>query len=76
MEISKARREGNAIVITIPLTSGVAEGEEFYMQRSDNGTILLVPKIHDYFAGAKNSEFREPLEWGDIYTPQGREEVE
>ena len=50
--------------------------EVFYMQRSNNGTILLVPKIHDYFAGAKNSEFREPLEWGDIYTPQGREEVE
>ena len=76
MEISKARREGNAIVITIPLTSGVAEGEEFYMQRSDNGTILLVPKIHDYFADARNGEYRQPLEWGDIYAPQGREEVE
>lgn len=76
MEVSKARREGKSIIITIPEKLGVVEGEEFYMQRNDNGTILLVPKIHDYFAGAKNSEFREPLEWGDIYTPQGREEVE
>lgn len=50
--------------------------EVFYMQRSNNGTILLVPKIHDYFAVAKNGEYRQLLEWGDIYAPQGREEVE
>ena len=30
--------------------------EVFYMQRSNNGTILLVPKIHDYFTGAKNGD--------------------
>lgn len=76
METSRARREGNSIIITIPASLGVADGEEFYIQRSDNGTILLVPKIHDYFAGAKNGEYRQLLEWGDIYAPQGREEVE
>lgn len=76
MEVSKVRREGKDIIITIPATLGVAEGEEFYIHRNDNGTILLVPKIHDYFAGAKNGEYRQPLEWGDIYAPQGREEIE
>lgn len=76
MEISKTRRQGNSVVITIPAALGVAEGEEFYLQRSENGIILLVPKIHDYFADAKEGEFRQPMEWENLYTPQGREGVE
>lgn len=76
MEISKTRRQGNSIIITIPAALGVVEGEEFYLQRSDNGTILLVPKIRDYFTDAKEGEFRQPLVWEDLYVPQGTEEVE
>jgi antitoxin component of MazEF toxin-antitoxin module len=76
MEISKARRQGNSVIITIPAGLGVAEGEEFYLQRSDNGTILLIPKIRDYFIDAKEGEFTQPLEWENIFTAQGREEIE
>lgn len=75
MELSKTRRLGNSIIIPIPAALGVAEGEEFYLQRSDNGILLLVPKISDYFADAREGAFRQPLEWENIYTPQGREEV-
>lgn len=76
MEISKTRRQGNSVIITIPASLGVTEGEEFYVKRSDNGAILLIPKIRDYFADANEGEFSQPLEWETIWTPQGREEVE
>lgn len=76
MELSKTRRQGNSIIIPIPAALGVAEGEEFYLRRSDNGVLLLIPKIPDYFADVKEGAFRQPLEWGNIYTPMGREEVE
>ncbi len=73
METLKTRKQGNSVIITIPATFGVAEGEEFYLQRSENGTISLVPKIRDYFADAKEGEFSQPLEWEELYIAQGRE---
>ena len=76
MKISKTKKEGDSVIITIPAELGVAEGEEFYLQRSNNGTILLVPKIRDYFEDALEGEFRQRLEWENLYTMQGREEVE
>ena len=63
MEIIKTRKQGNSVIITIPASLGVAEGEEFYLQRSDNGIISLVPKIRDYyFADVKVDEFKQPME--------------
>ena len=76
MELSKTRRQGNSIIIPIPAALGVAEGEEFYLQRSDNGIILLIPKIPDYFTDVKEGAFRQPLEWENIFIPQGREETD
>lgn len=76
METIKTRKQGNSIVITIPASLGVAAGEEFYFHQSGNGIIYLVPKIRDYFADVKFDEFRQPLEWDELYIPQGREEIE
>ena len=76
MEIIKTRKQGNSVIITIPASLGVAEGEEFYLQRSDNGIITLVPKIRDYFKNAKENEYRQPLEWDELYIPQDREDIE
>ena len=76
MEIIKTRKQGNSVIITIPASFGVAEGEEFHLQRSDNSIISLVPKIRDYFESAKENEFRQSLEWDELFIPQGREEIE
>jgi antitoxin component of MazEF toxin-antitoxin module len=76
METLATRKQGNSVIITIPASLGVAAGEEFYLHRSNNGIISLVPKIHDYFADAKVDEFRQPLEWDGLNIPQGKEEVE
>lgn len=66
MEIIKIRKQGNSVIITIPASLGVAEGEEFYLQKSYNGIISLVPKIRDYFEIAKENEFSQPLEWDEL----------
>lgn len=76
METSKTMKQGDSLVITIPQSLEVAEGEEFYFLRSDNGIITLVPKIRDYFEGAKDGEYTQQLEWEDVYVPQGKETIE
>lgn len=76
METSKTVKQGDSLVIVIPQSLEVAEGEEFYFFRSDNGIITLVPKIHDYFEAAKEGDYRQPLEWEDVYVPQGKETIE
>lgn len=73
---SKTRKQGNSIMITIPAVMNVEEGKEFIIYKKENGSIVLVPRIDDYFATAKDGEYHETLEWEDIYVPQGNEVVE
>ena len=76
METSKTVKQGDSLVIVIPQSLGVAEGEEFYLLQSDSRIITLVPKIRDYFEEAIDGEYRQPLEWEDEYFPSGREKIE
>lgn len=76
METSKTVKQGDSLVIVIPQSLGVAEGEEFYLLQSDSRIITLVPKIRDYFEDAKDGEYTQHLEWEDIYIPQGKETIE
>lgn len=72
---SKARKQGNSIMITIPASMNVSEGKEFFVHPGKNGNIILVPKITDPYANAKKGDFNTVLEWED-YEPQGHEVVE
>ena len=76
METSKTVKQGDSLVIVIPQSLGVAEGEEFYLLQSDSRIITLVPKIRNYFEDAKDGEYTQHLEWEDIYIPQGKETIE
>ncbi|MGH2143816.1 type II toxin-antitoxin system PemI/MazE family antitoxin, partial [Enterococcus faecalis] len=49
MTSTKTRKQGNSLVITIPATLGVKEGEEFVILRKNNGSIALIPKVEDFF---------------------------
>ena len=60
MTTIKARKQGNSIMITIPSSFGVKEGEEFFFIKKDNGAITLIPKIVDPFESAKEGEFYMP----------------
>lgn len=60
MTTIKARKQGNSIMVTIPSSFGVKEGEEFFFIKKDNGAITMIPKIEDPFENAKEGEFYTP----------------
>lgn len=46
---TKARKQGNALMVTLPAALEIDEGSEFLVHKQDNGTILLVLTIDNYF---------------------------
>lgn len=57
METVRARKQGNALVVTLPNKYGVQEGQEFYISHEANGSFVLISKIKDFFANVKPGEF-------------------
>lgn len=74
MIIAKSRLQGSSVVITLPSSKGnkPAANQEYIVIYSEDGTIILVPKINDPFSSGEKAEFYEEDEWNDI-TPEGRE---
>lgn len=72
MTSTKTRKQGNSLVITIPAKLGIKEGEEFLIIKKQNGTVVLIPKVEDFFDTAQEGEFSLP-ELAIDYTPQGDE---
>ena len=70
------QKQGDSFIIELPSALGLKEGAEYFVEKHNDGIILLVPKIDDYFEMASEGEFAQPLEWKNIYTPTEREEVE
>ena len=52
MDKVKARKQGNAVMVTLAKKFNIPEGKEFYITQEKDGTISLIPKIKDYFEGA------------------------
>lgn len=70
MSASRARKQGNSIIITIPSSFGVKEGEEFFFIKKENGSITMIPKIKDHFEGVADGEYYMPeLDAGYAYAP-------
>ena len=72
MTSTKTRKQGNSLVITIPATLGIKEGEEFVILRKNNGYIALIPKVEDFFENAAEGEFYLP-ELAIAYSHSGGE---
>lgn len=74
MLIAKSRLQGSSVVITLPSNNGnkPAANQEYIVVYSEDGTIILVPKIDDPFLFGEEAEFYEEDEWYDIL-PEGRE---
>ncbi|MFL2101020.1 type II toxin-antitoxin system PemI/MazE family antitoxin [Mycobacteroides abscessus] len=72
MTTIKARKQGNSIMITIPSSFGIKEGEEFFFIKKDNGAITMIPKIEDPFKNAQDGEFYDP-DLNVDYMPAERE---
>lgn len=74
MIIAKSRLQGNSVVITLPSHKGnkPEANQEYIVVYSEDGTIILVPKIDDPFLFGEEAEFYEEDESYDI-VPEGRE---
>jgi antitoxin component of MazEF toxin-antitoxin module len=74
MQSVKARRQGNATVVTLPSVLKVTEGSEFYIIANEDGSILLIPKVANPYEAAveQNAYLQQKDEWADV-APAGRE---
>jgi len=57
MDKVKARKQGNAVMVTLAKKFNITEGQEFYIAKEEDGTISLIPKIQDYFEGVEENAF-------------------
>jgi len=68
----ETKKQGNSVMINIPPEFNVGEDEEYSLIKKNDGTIMLIPEIENYFKNASTGEFYNPLEWEDI-AAEGRE---
>ncbi|WP_086315434.1 hypothetical protein A5821_002920 [Enterococcus sp. 7F3_DIV0205] len=74
MDTVKARRQGNAIMVTLSSKFAVKDGQEFFSYKDSEGIISLIPKVDDYFANAKPGEFTDSDDHlATDFTPKGIE---
>lgn len=80
MDTTKARIQGNAVVVTIPKSLGVKPGTEYRFNKKKDGTLTLTPTkkvpetIEDLFKGWKG-EYQMPddLKIWNENDPKGEE---
>lgn len=74
MLTTKSRKQGSSVVVTLPSEKGAKPeaDKEYIVVYSENGSITLVPKIEDPFAGNGFSDMVAEDEWEDM-KPAGRE---
>lgn len=72
----KTRKQGNALVLTVPRKFGLEEGQEFIAMKSSNGGITYIPKEKNIFVEAfeKNEDLRTEDEFLED-KPVGREMI-
>lgn len=74
METVKARKQGNAIMVTLASKLAVKEGQEFYYYKDEEGIISLIPKAEDFFATATKGEFIDDEDdLATVFVPGGNE---
>jgi antitoxin component of MazEF toxin-antitoxin module len=72
----KARRQGNATVVTIPASIKVPKGAEYYIYLNDDQSLTLIPKIANFYETAERQRGDLPFE--DLFAESGiggREEL-
>ncbi|MGM0214111.1 type II toxin-antitoxin system PemI/MazE family antitoxin [Enterococcus sp. AZ109] len=74
MLTAKTRRQGNAVVITLPTkdNQNPEPNKEYIVEYSKDGTIRLIPRIDNPFAASGIGDFFEEEEWQGLQ-PKGKE---
>ncbi|WNF35098.1 hypothetical protein RJD24_11490 [Bacillaceae bacterium IKA-2] len=66
---SNARKQRNAVVITIPAKFGIEVGQKFYIIKEDD-SLRLIPETEDFFQKAKELSIDQDLsEFNEKYVP-------
>jgi hypothetical protein len=75
MSVVKARKQGNAVVLTVPATIKVEVNSEFYAIKNEDGGITYSPKIASIYDEDKYGQLGlySEDEWGQEQELQGRE---
>ncbi|OTP25067.1 hypothetical protein A5823_002823 [Enterococcus faecalis] len=75
MDITKARKQGNSLMIVLNKKLGVEEGQEFYVIQEKNGVIELIPKMKDIYQNVIEGAYAhdELEELARVYQPLGSE---
>lgn len=67
---SNARKQRNAVVITIPSKFGIEVGQKFYIIKDDDDTLRLIPETVDFFERLDELGIEEELdEFSKKYIP-------
>jgi len=74
MLTTRTRKQENSVVVPLPSDKENKPeiNKEYIVIYSEDGTIILIPKIEDPFTAANKGEFYEEDVWNDI-EPQGKE---
>lgn len=74
MLTTRSRKQGSSVVVTLPSDKETKPeaNKEYMVVYSEDGTIILVPKIDDPFKDTDTGEFYEEDVWNDL-APGGRE---
>lgn len=67
---SNARKQRNAVVITIPAKFGIKAGQKFYIIKDEDDSLRLIPETEDFFERLNELDVEEVLdEFNEKYIP-------
>lgn len=66
----KTRRQGNAIVLTIPAKFGIEENVEYLAVKGEDDSITFIKKRHNVFKNAFDNE--QKIEVGEDFPEDSR----
>lgn len=75
MESVKVKKVNDEVVIELPKSFKVRDGQEYYLFEDEGESLTLLPKIEDYFLNAQPGEFAEDdlNELAQSYVPRRSE---
>ena len=68
MLTTRSRKNGNSIVVTLPIFNGVKQepDKEYIVVYGEDDTITLIPKLEDPFAHVENGAYYQEDVWEEM----------
>lgn len=68
MLTTRSRKNGNSIVVTLPISKGIKQeaDKEYIVVYGEDETITLIPKLEDPFAQAETGAYYQEDVWEEM----------